>query len=76
MVEASELALPAGPAIRLIVDRSLDPDLAGGPGDRYETTYFVTDGASLVFLGCRASERPADDWLPIAETIEFFRASE
>jgi hypothetical protein len=36
----------------------------------------MTDGASLVFLGCRASERRADDWLPIAETIEFLRASE
>ena len=76
VVDASEFALPAGPAIRFIVDRDLAPELAGAAGDRYETAYFVTDGAMLIFLGCWASERPADDWLGIAESIEFFHHGE
>ena len=76
VIETSEIELPAGRAIRFIADYALDDDLVEGYDARYGTTYILTDGRVLLFLGCWAPERPADDWLSIAEGIEFLPAEE
>lgn len=76
VIETSEIELPAGRAVRFIADYALDDDLVEGYDARYGTTYILTDGRVLLFLGCWAPERPADDWLSIAKTIEFLPAEE
>jgi hypothetical protein len=76
VIETSEIELPAGRAVRFIADYALDDDLVEGYDARYGTTYILTDGRVLLFLGCWAPERPSDDWLSIAETIEFLPAEE
>ena len=76
VIETSEIESPAGRAVRFIADYALDDDLVEGYDARYGTTYILTDGRVLLFLGCWAPERPADDWLSIAETIEFLPEEE
>ncbi len=76
IIDTSEFELPAGRAIRFIADYALDDGLVEGYDARYATTYILTDGRVLLFLGCWAPERPDDDWLSIAETIEFLPAEE
>jgi hypothetical protein len=71
VIETSEIELPAGRAVRFIADYALDDDLVEGYDARYATTYILTDSHTLLFLGCWAPERPDDDWLSIAESIEF-----
>jgi hypothetical protein len=76
VIETSEIELPAGRTVRFIADYALDDGLVEGYDARYDTTYILTDGRILFFLGCLAPERPDDDWLSIAETIEFLPAEE
>lgn len=71
VIETTEIELPAGRAVRFIADYALDDGLVEGYDARYGTTYLMTDGRVLLFFACWAPERPDDDWLTIAETIEF-----
>jgi hypothetical protein len=66
--------LPAARSVRLVVDLSLHPDEAQLEEGRFFTTYLLSDGPVLAFFGCWANERPADDWLALAETFEFLPA--
>jgi hypothetical protein len=64
LVETSSLDLPAGPAIRHVVESE------GTVG----AAYLFSDGFELFFLSC-FGDRPSDDhWLSIAETFEFMPA--
>jgi len=78
VIETSEIELPAGRAIRFIIDFTLDPefDESDSESARYDTTYILADGLRFLFFGCSAPERSDDDWLSIAETIEFLPAGE
>ncbi len=80
IIDTSEIELPAGRAIRFIADYSLDPEFDpefdGGKDATYVTTYIMVDSLRVLFLGCYAPERPDDDWLSIAETIEFLPIEE
>jgi hypothetical protein len=78
VIETSEIELPAGRAIRFIADFTLDPEFDESDSDsaRYLTTYILTDGLGFLTLACYAPERPDDDWLSIAETIEFLPIEE
>ena len=76
IVDTTELVLPAGRSIRYVSDFALQPDRIPQDERRYATMYLLTDGHSLVFFGCWSDYRPADDWLSIAETIEFLPVEE
>ncbi len=67
-VRATPVRLPVGEAWRV--------DAEAGPGPL--TVYVTQSDQLLVALHCTAvgSERPDDDWLSIAETIEFLPTEE
>lgn len=71
IIETSEVELPAGRAVRFISDYALDDGLAEDYGARFVTTYILTDGRTLLILGCSAAARPDDDWQSVAESVEF-----
>jgi hypothetical protein len=65
-VEVTYLDLPAGRAARL-----------DGVAERADgSAYILKDGGTLAWLACAGIDRPADDWLSIAETLEFLPAEE
>ena len=67
------LALPAGAAARIDVSE----DVGGAPSDHVETSeYVITDGITQWRLTCSGLVQPDDDWLSIAETIEFLSPEE
>ena len=60
--------LPAGRARKLAV---------AYPGSSERLVFYFVDGAGVrLWLACLGQEPPADDWLSIAETIEFLPAEE
>ena len=58
--------LPAGPALFIAVDYV----------DGTESAVYVGRHAGMFIVGCDGWERPDDDWLAIAETIEFLPVEE
>lgn len=78
VVETAEVDLPSGRAVRFIIDLSLHPeyDASDAEGARYLTTYILADDLRFLFLSCWAPERPGDDWLSLAETLEFLPAAD
>jgi hypothetical protein len=78
VVETSWHELPAGRAVRFTMDYGLDalPGESDEGFGRYHTTYIIADSLRLIFFGCWSPERPDDDWLSIAETIELLPEEE
>ena len=63
--ESTILELEAGTVARL------DYALRYPAFDLEQAVYYYTDGSMLHLLTCTDAQRPADDWLSIAETFEF-----
>ena len=76
VIETSEIELPAGRAIRFVLDQALVPNPVEEGYARYNTYYILVNDFGLLFFLCWGPERPDDDWLSIAETIEFLPAEE
>ena len=76
IIETSEIELPAGRAIRFVLDQALIPNSVEEGYARYTTYYILINDFGLLFFLCWDPERPDDDWLSIAETIEFLPAEE
>ena len=76
IIETSEIELPAGRAIRFVLDQALIPDSVEEGYARFTTYYILINDFGLLFFLCWDPERPDDDWLSIAETIEFLPAEE
>jgi len=70
LIETSDIELPAGPAVQFVLDGTLQPGFMAGEA-RYGAIYLLVDGHTFLSLFCGAPERPEDDWLAIAETLEF-----
>ncbi len=58
---ATVVSLPLGEAFRIDTDTT---------EHGYWTSYLLDAGGTRLDLACQGDDRPEDDWLPIAETIE------
>lgn len=61
-IEVTPVTLPAAEAYRFVIYNEASDD--------YTTTYLLESDAAHYFLQCVDSERAADDWLVLAESIE------
>ena len=71
-VTRSDVALRSGEATRLVYDLVADSPSHGWVG----TDYLWSTGSAIYLLMCMSPEHPSDDWLSIAETLEFLPIQE